>query len=320
MLLYLLVYIQYEKKLMLRPISHNYLNFSADIRSRNPLTGEYKDPLMRWPLRGAAFTNEVGEALRPLIGGYATLSWAPALLYIGADVYDKYKNDQTEYSPDSRRCLKQAIFQGMASILLPIIAVKGGQNLFSLFGIRSKDKITYNTQEQIIELAQQFVANGKMRAYHGKDEECIKAFMDVVDNNIDYKETVNTIINPFKKGTIKKHNINNKKIVDSFSQNIIQELIDTRKSLLNPTEEFEKSSLYTEFKNALKTGETKNVAVKTVLNKQLSRKTMQGRLIKTVGGFIALGLAINPIDKFVENVLIGKVIGPSIDKTKRPTN
>ena len=30
--------------------------------------------------------------------------------------------------------------------------------------------------------------------------------------------------------------------------------------------------------------------------------------------------SINPIDKFVENVLIGKVIGPSIDKTKRPTN
>ena len=77
---------------------NSYKNsFKADINSIDPVTGEYKDPLMHWPLRGAAFTNEIGEALRPLIGSYATLSWAPALLYIGADIYDKYKNDQTEY-------------------------------------------------------------------------------------------------------------------------------------------------------------------------------------------------------------------------------
>ena len=107
--------------------------FRADTHSVDN-RGEYRDPLMRWPLRGAAFTNEVGEALRPLIGGYATLTWVPVLMYIGADVYDKYKNDETEYSPDSRRLLKQAIFQGLSSILLPIAAVKIGQGLFSQFG------------------------------------------------------------------------------------------------------------------------------------------------------------------------------------------
>ena len=116
---------------MIRPLGVNTQQvFKADKRTINKETGEYKDPLMQWPLRGAAFTNEVGEALRPVIGGYATLSWVPALLYIGADVYDKYKNDQTEYSPDSRRCLKQAIFQGMASVFLPLIAVKAGQNKY----------------------------------------------------------------------------------------------------------------------------------------------------------------------------------------------
>ena len=106
--------------------------FKADTVSIDSKTGEYRDPLMKWPLRGAAFTNEVGEALRPLIGGYATLSWVPALMYIGADIYDKYKNDQTEYSPNSKRLLKQAVFQGTASVLLPILAVKLGQNLFSV--------------------------------------------------------------------------------------------------------------------------------------------------------------------------------------------
>ena len=78
---------------MITPIGAPSESFRADNKTVNQ-NGEYRDPLMRWPLRGAAFTNEVGEALRPIIGGYATLSWVPALMYIGADVYDKYKNNK----------------------------------------------------------------------------------------------------------------------------------------------------------------------------------------------------------------------------------
>lgn len=296
------------------------MTFVADVTTKNPVSGEYVDPLMKWPLRGAAFTNEVGEALRPIIGNYATLTWAPALLYIGADVYDKYKNDQTEYSPDSRRCLKQAIFQGLASILLPIVAVKGGQSLFSLFGMATKDKVTFNAQEHIIEIAKQFVANGKMRAYKDKEAECIKDFLDIVDNNLDYKRFKDSASNPFKDKLQKMFKVNTKERIDEYVKKIIKKLINTRKYLLNPSELYKQTSLYSDFNYALELGQTKNVAVKSVLNKYLSKKTMKGRFIKTAGGFLALGLAITPIDKFVEHVLIGKVIGPSIDKTKKLAN
>lgn len=302
---------------MLKPIMQRNPIFRADINSKNPMTGEYNDPLMRWPFRGAAFTNEIGEALRPLIGNYATLTWAPALLYIGADVYDKYKNDQTEYSPDSRRCLKQAIFQGLASILLPIVAVKGGQNLLSLAGLATDKKLTFNAQEQIIELAQQFVANGKMRAYKGRDSECIKDFLDIVDNNLDYRKSISTATNPFKSGYFKKFKFNTKENIDNYAKKTILKLIKTRKLLLNPSDNFKKSNLYSNYKNFLKRGETENVAVKSTLDKYLATKTLKGKSIKTIGGFLALGLAISPIDHFVEHVLIGKVIGPSIDKTKK---
>ena len=138
--------------------------FRADTHSIDQKTGEYRDPLMKWPLRGAAFTNEVGEAMRPLIGGYATLSWVPALMYIGADIYDKYKNDETEYSPNSKRLLKQAIFQGMASIFLPLVAVKAGQNFFSIFGRLSENKVSINSQEQISKIAEDFIMNGQLYA------------------------------------------------------------------------------------------------------------------------------------------------------------
>ena len=300
----------------IRIFENNNCSFLADSRTINSVDGTYKDPLMRWPLRGAAFTNEVGEALRPIIGNLATLTWAPALLYIGADIYDKYKNDQTEYSPDSRRCLKQACFQGLASILLPIVAVKGGQNLFSLFGLKTKENLTLNTQEQIIDLAQQYVSNGKMRAHKHNDSECIKEFLDIVENNIDYKRQEKFTSNPFTK-LMSNYRLNQKADIDNYAKKNIIKLINIRKQLLSSNERIQKTIIYKNYRDALEAGQTKNVAIKSTLNKYLSGKTVKGRFIKTLGGFIALGLAIKPIDTFVENVLIDRYIGPGIDKTKK---
>lgn len=298
---------------MIRPLGISAQNvFKADKRTINKETGEYKDPLMQWPLRGAAFTNEVGEALRPVIGGYATLSWAPALLYIGADVYDKYKNDQTEYSPDSRRCLKQAIFQGMASVFLPLIAVKAGQNAFAQAGKFSEDKISINSKEHVANVAEQFVANGKMRAFDGKDEECIKEFTNNVLSSMDYNNKKSSIKNLFK-----VFRLDSKEKVEKYSEKTIKELIKLRKDLLNPADEFKSNKWYKAYEADLKKGQTSSVAVKSVLTNYQQSKMLKGKAVKTLGGFVALGMAIKPIDHFVEEVLIGKYVGPEIDRYKK---
>lgn len=298
---------------MIRPLGISAQNvFKADKRTINKETGEYKDPLMQWPLRGAAFTNEVGEALRPVIGGYATLSWAPALLYIGADVYDKYKNDQTEYSPDSRRCLKQAIFQGMASVFLPLIAVKAGQNAFAQAGKFSEDKISINSKEHVANVAEQFVANGKMRAFDGKDEECIKEFTNNVISSMDYNNKKSSIKNLFK-----IFRLDSKEKVEKYSEKTIKELIKLRKDLLNPADEFKSNKWYKAYEADLKKGQTSSVAVKSVLTNYQQSKMLKGKAVKTLGGFVALGMAIKPIDHFVEEVLIGKYVGPEIDRYKK---
>lgn len=298
---------------MIRPLGiSTQQGFRADKRTINKETGEYKDPLMQWPLRGAAFTNEVGEALRPVIGGYATLSWAPALLYIGADVYDKYKNDQTEYSPDSRRCLKQAIFQGMASVFLPLIAVKAGQNAFAQAGKFSEDKISINSKEHVANVAEQFVANGKMRAFDGKDEECIKEFTNNVISSMDYNNKKSSIKNLFK-----IFRLDTQEKVEKYSEKTIKELIKLRKDLLNPADEFKSNKWYKAYEADLKKGQTSSVAVKSVLTNYQQSKMLKGKAVKTLGGFVALGMAIKPIDHFVEEVLIGKYVGPEIDRYKK---
>lgn len=303
---------------MIRPIIAGKIDRKINFKNNKD---NYDDPLLKWPLRGCAFTNEVGEALRPLIGNFATLSWIPALLYIGADVYDKYKNDKTEYSPDSKRCFKQALFQGLASIALPLVAVKLGQTVFSTLGIFSKDKLTINTKESIINIAQEFVANGKMRAYKGKDVECSRDFVDIVKNNLDYKTKMESATNLLKTICFKFEDqlreflkVNNSQKIDSFSTKTIQELIDLRKNLLFPSEEFKSSNWYKYFERSLDSGQTKNVGVKSTLNKYLDSKKIKGKFIKTAGGFLALGLLIKPIDMFVDKVLIEKFVEPRIKK------
>lgn len=295
---------------MIKPIGTSTLiNNRADNRTIDKATGEYKDPLMNWPLRGAAFSNEVGEALRPLIGNYANLTWVPALMYIGADVYDKYKNNQTEYSPDSRRCLKQAIFQGLASIFLPVLVVKVGQNSFSQFGKFSKDKISLNAQEHVSKVAEQFIANGKMRAFDGKDKECVEEFVSQVYDSMEFNNKKKSIKNSFK-----VFRTDNKEKVGNFAEKTIKDLIQLRKDLLKPNSVMKSSDWYSKYVKALNSGQTESVAVKSVLTDFQKSKLLKGNFIKTIGGFIALGLAIKPIDHFVEHILIDKYLGPQIDK------
>ena len=293
---------------MIKPIGAHNISSRADKHTIDRKTGEYKDPLMNWPLRGAAFTNEVGEALRPIIGNAANLTWVPALMYIGADVYDKYKNDQTEFSPDSKRCLKQAIFQGLASVFLPVIAVKIGQNVFSQFGKFTQDKISLNAKENVSKVAEQFIANGKMRAYDGLDEECTKEFLLQVADNMDFNNKKKSLKNSFKIFSLDK-----KENIEKYSVKTIQNLIQMRKDLLQPTSEVKAGKWYSKYIKALKSGQTESVAVKSILTDFQKTQLTKGNFVKTLGGFCALGLAIKPIDHFVENVLIGKYVGPQID-------
>ena len=67
-------------------------------------------------------------------------------------------------------------------------------------------------------------------------------------------------------------------------------------------------------------GQTKNVAVKSVLNKYLNNKSLTSKIIKTCGGFLALGLAIKPIDYFVEHVLLGQVLATKFEPKKVDSN
>ena len=52
------------------------------------------DPLAKYPLRAFGYSNEVGAAVSAMPGWGKTAEvalWVPALMYLGADIYDKFK-------------------------------------------------------------------------------------------------------------------------------------------------------------------------------------------------------------------------------------
>ena len=94
------------------------------------------DPLSKYPLRGFGYSNEIGAAVStmPVWGKAAeTALWIPALMYFGADIYDKYsRGKEGNYTQASTTAaLKQTIFQALASVILPTAAVKVGQRAAS---------------------------------------------------------------------------------------------------------------------------------------------------------------------------------------------
>lgn len=140
---------------------------------------EKKDPLQEYPMRLAAYTNEVGAALSPLpvIGTKLfALSWVPALLYFGADIYDKYaKGRENDYSAPSRRnAVQQATFQALASVVLPTAAVFLGQDVASrIYARTSKDKLDVRVKEEIIEELKRDINQNKLRKFRKEFDEIL---------------------------------------------------------------------------------------------------------------------------------------------------
>ena len=77
--------------------------------------------------------------------------WIPSIMYLGVDIYDKYKNDKNHYDPSGKRGLERVIYQGVAGFLLPSGAIYLGQKLTSPVIKLFNRKLSINAQETTLE-------------------------------------------------------------------------------------------------------------------------------------------------------------------------
>lgn len=165
------------------------------------------DPLQKFPLRAIAYSNEVGAALAPLPGVGQTgmlISFAPALLWIGADCQDKYlRGDKDDYSePSKKRLASEVTTQLLASVILPTVFVHIGQNL-GMLAYRAFEKchnLDGRAQLEIIDSLKKFTSSGGMKNYTDTNEnEIFNNFITQLNSNSE-KQALKTTGQKIKQG------------------------------------------------------------------------------------------------------------------------
>ncbi len=296
---------------------------------------QYNDPLMKWPVRGMAFTNDIGAAISDIAPKAGALLWYPAMMYFGADIYDKYRNDKESYDPNAQRGFEQAVFQAFASVIFPIVAVHTGQKTASVLARHSKEKLSLQTQEESTQFLMDFMDRRKLKKYDGQKAKFKEEFQVSFDNYVESTTLKHQNKNVFRKffdlifsskhpevmGQVGKEG---KQTLEKFLDKKIDNMFEIREALLNDeTRRPDKLSekLFTEFKNAKEKylkdpdfkANAKELAIKDVLLNMESSNIFKTKMKKTIGGFIVLGALIKPIDMFVENVIMKKYVEPGLD-------
>ena len=305
----------------------NGLRFKSN-SSEKKHSKNYDDPLARWPIRGLAYTNEIGAAIMEIAPTLGILMWAPAIFYFGADIYDKYKNDKNSFDPSTLRGTSQAVFQLLASVVLPTTAVLIGQKTASLLGLARKNRLTIQTQENISKFSVSYMERHKLTEL----EDYKKRHYAALSNSINekYRESafrhrLTYFIDKLTNGQFSRYRAKKELRIKKYSNASIDRMFDIRNQLMDgkkPKEFTDK--LYSKFhkailrykKNPEYAENATEFATKEVLKKYEQSRIFNAKLLKTLGGFISLGLAIKPIDAFVEKHIIERYFEPRLISAK----
>lgn len=291
----------------------------------------YSDPLLKWPLRGLAFTNDIGAAVMDIAPNLGLALWVPALMYFGADIYDKYKSDEKEYNPSGKRAFKQAAFQACASVALPIVVVHAGQKAASKIAEKhSKDGLSLQLKEEVDQFTINMLKRRKLNDYENNSAKFKKEFGEHIKMHLVDMENSRKTKNPIKilgrwifgsKHGEKIDDPKMKKVLDYANKNI-DDMFEIRSDLLadkKPAKISDKlMNLFDTNKRnfALDKNSIESPvegAIKATLKQFQRDKLFKTKLLKTLGGFVGLAVSIKFIDKFVESVIIDKVVEPGLD-------
>lgn len=75
------------------------------------------------------------------------------------------KNEKSSYNPDGKRGTEQAIFQLLASVILPTGAVIAGQKTASAMGVMDKTGLSLQSREEVINFLQEFTSRRHIDNY-----------------------------------------------------------------------------------------------------------------------------------------------------------
>lgn len=315
---------------MIYPISFQHKpNNIKQANSKEPSScgssEDYKDPLASQWLNYVLCSTELGALIHEIAPRAAQALWIPTIMYLGADIYDKYKNDKNIYSPSRKRGVEQAIYQGTAGFLLPALSIFIGQKLTSPIGRLVNKGISVNQKESVLNHIKNSLDQCVGNRFNNYDN-----FEKFVINSLENKiaackneKKSDTFFKKIIKYTQKKYTLasnDTEKLINYARQNT-KELYEIKDSLAKKIKPqlISKRSFqnYLEKSSNLKATYGKdyaNDALRYALKSYQNKLIMKNKLIKTFGGLIALAVTINPIYNYVQDTVIPKYIDPNLDK------
>lgn len=289
-----------------------------------------EDIYAKWPMKGLAYTNEIGEILRPVSPLTANILWVPSIWYVGADIADKYKHDEKgKDDPCKHRALRQFSFQLLASVFAPTLGVKAGEKVTNIIASKGKSKLSFNDREKY----NKFVTSSMNQGEHEKfldgttgliDREKFSAHIMGEIGEVDkHKNSRNKMFAPIEKfiNVLKSPFEPKPKSVDikNYVSSTVDDVMDIQESLLkNSKPKNVSDKLYKRFLDSTKDMqvEEKKSAAFNVIKKVQNKKIFKNNLIKSFGGLVVLSVAMNPMENFIKHTLIKDYIGPAIDSVK----
>lgn len=315
---------------MLYPITSNtnFTNLTSIFhrKENKDRQNSYNDPLNSWWIKGASYSNEIGASIHEIAPRLGQLLWVPTIMYMGADIYDKYKNDKNKFNPSGKRGFEQAIYQGISSFMLPAGAILLGQKITSPVGqLFNKGLLSVNAKEKTL-LHMKHAINQCVGDMYEDKAEFKKFMLNSLENKINAVHNEKKTDNFFKKilkynsGDYALANEKQNKILD-FAKENIDELFEIQKSLKNGVKPKGISkSCYAKYLREVPTLEKMygkdhaNHSIGFVLKHYENKQLFNNKLIRTLGGLIALAILLKPIDFFVSKILMPKFVDPGIDR------
>ena len=315
------IYLSYNKK----EIEVNQLitpvTFCAE--NRQPQKN-YKDPLKNPFLVAASYSNEVGTAISEIAPKLGTALWIPALMYLGADIYDKYKNDKNKFDPSAKRAFERTVYQGVFSFALLPACIFCAQNAVSPIGRLTKDRISTNARDAVFRHTKEVLTQCE-----GENFENSEKFKQVLEKSLRNKinayrlerKSTNFFKRIFKYNTVKfSLTTNNGEKIIAFAKKNADKMFKIKNALLNEDYDNVPQSIRKKYQKSLPQIKTiyedinANSVMKTALKSYQNINIIQNKIFKTVGGFMTIIFLSKPLSNFVEKVLVKKYLDQGIDE------
>ncbi len=287
---------------------------------------KYHDPLNKGIMIALSNSNEIGTAISDIAPKLGAALWAPTFMYLGADIYDKYKNDKDNYDPSGKRAFKRAIYQALTSIVTLPAAIILGKYIISPLGKLGKSGISGNAKDEIYRHTRNIISQAHGYAFESSDNFktlIITTLENTIKSRKNKRDTSNIISKYYKKIFSSRYQLlnNDEQKLIKFAEQNAQKTYEIFEAIKhNDTQKVPKKILKMYKKILPKMKEMYNEAdysyqaTRNALMEYQTSLIFKNKLLKTISGITVLFLLTKPVNNFVDKQIMKKVINPSIDQ------